>query len=167
MTKILLAFTLTFAMLFGMCSAANFATELRVVVAAGAPVLNIFVQQGKITPALRDGLILDLTNEAYRIGDMATCFSAIPNGDAQSKLKHLQCVQTLDSAPETKKLLSDFGANTTVANIAADVEAIIQGAIIFYGGQARASARRGGAPLPTTEAELRARVKTLKAHLGQ
>src|SRR6266404_7459588 len=159
-TKASLVFLLTGSLLLTACSQ-NFATSLRLVVAAGAPVLNILVQQGKISPALKDGLIADLTQEGFRVGDMAKCFNAIPSGDAQSKLKHLQCVQTLEQAPETRKLLKDFGANPAVQNIADDVDAILQAALIFYGGPPTATTRVSGRTAagigvaqPVTEKEL-------------
>jgi hypothetical protein len=152
------------------CGAANFATSFRIVVAAGAPILSILEQQGKISPELRAGLITDLTNEGYRVGDMATCFSAIPVGDAQSKVKHLQCVQSLEQAPETRKLLTDFGSNSTVQNIADDFDAVLQAALIFYGGTTRAPGAMTtsrSADVPITEAEIKARVAKLKKDLGQ
>lgn len=166
--RIALSFALV-AVLLIQLACQSFATTLRVVVAAGAPILNILVQQGKISPTLKDGLILDLTNEGYRVGDMATCFNAIPKGDSQSKLKHLQCVQTLDQAPETRKLLADFGASPFVKNIAEDIDAIIQAGIILYGGTPRASMMGTGVALPqdVTEKAIKRRIEQLKKDLGQ
>lgn len=166
----LTAIGLTIVLVLSACGASSFATSLRIVVAAGAPILNTLEAQGKISHDLRVGLITDLTNEAGEVSNMATCFDAIPKDDAQSKPKHLQCVQTLASSATTKKLLSDFGSNNTVSMIADDFEAVLEGAIIFYGGvtknAARASRTATTAPV-VTEADIKARIAHLKKDLGQ
>lgn len=163
----LLSIALT-TILITSCGAGNFATTLRVALAAGAPVLNTLVAQGKISPALRDGLIADLSSEALAVGDMATCFDAIPSGDAQSKLKHLQCVQTLDSSAATKKLIADFSKNPNVQNIADDIESIIEAASIFYGSMnKKASVAAGGKAQTVSEADIKTRIAILKHDLGQ
>jgi hypothetical protein len=144
------------------CSAGSFATSFRVVVAAGAPVLKVLEQQGKITPALHAMLSTDLSNEATEISRMAGCFDSILKDDPQSKPKHLQCVQTLAGAPATKKLLSDFGANSTVSVIAADFDAIMEAAILFYSSSQMTAA---GSQPSVTEAEIKARVEKLKRDL--
>ena len=167
--KFLLAPALVLCLTASICTgAASFAVTLRVALAAGAPVLDLLERQGKISHETRVGLVADLSNEALRVGDMATCFDAIPKGDAQSKLKHLQCVQTLDQAPETRKLLSDFGANPTVQNIADDIQAVLDAALIFYGAPNKsASIVAGGQQQAITESEINVRVRKLKADLGQ
>ncbi len=145
----------------------GFATTLRLVVAAGAPILDVLQRQGKITPELRAGLITDLTNEGYRVGDMATCFGDIPKGDPDSKVKHLRCVQTLEQSPDTRKLLSDFGSNPAVQNIADDIDSVLQAALIFYGGSPKPSMAGAGVSGPVDEKEIKRRVEKLKKDLGQ
>lgn len=158
---------LMIAVLMVGCGATAFGTTLRLVLAAGAPALDLLERQGKITSAQRLGLIKDISDEAINVADMVTCFDAIPKGDAQSKLKHLQCVQTLSTASNVIIARGHFSASPEVQMIADDIASIIQGAIIFYGGGTNAPASAGSAPMVVTEKELNERVKRLKAHLGQ
>lgn len=146
------------------CGASNFATTLRLVVAAGAPILDMLQRQGKISPELRAGLITDLSNETLPISAMSGCFDGILKDDPQSKVKHLQCVQALERAPETRKLISDFKSNSAVSQIADDFDSVLEAAIIFYGGAGNVMRDAGPA---MTEADVQARIKKLKADLGQ
>lgn len=166
-SRLLLAPALTLSLVLAGCGASSFATTFRVVIAAGAPILDVLERQGKISHSLRIGLIADLTSEAGDVSTMASCFDTIPQGDAQSKVKHLQCIQTLEQSADTKKLLSDFGSNSAVSQIAADFDSVLQAAIIFYGGGPKSPSLAGGQAQTVTESEIKARVDRLKKDLGQ
>ena len=153
--------------LLAACGVQQFATTFRVVVAAGAPILTRLEQQGKITHDLHVILSSDLTAEATQISAMAGCFDGILKDDPQSRPKHLQCVQTLASSPATKKLLSDFGGNGQVSVIADDFDAILQAAILYYGGNGQMPSVAGATRPSITEEDVKARVKKLKVDLGQ
>lgn len=167
MKRIIIATALAVVLIAQTACGENFSTSLRLVVAAGAPVLSLLVQQGKLSQATKEGLVADLTNEGFKVGDMTTCFSGIAANDPQSKLKHLQCVQTLEQSAATKKLLKDFSAVPAVQNIADDFDAILQAALIFYGGSPKPGARRGITPPTVTKEEISRRINRLKADLGQ
>lgn len=140
--------------------AVQFATELRVVLAAGAPVFSVLVQQGKISDSFRLKLVTDLNEEAGNVQQLGTCLDA-----AVAKSDKLQCIQTFEG--QTRPVLErNFKTNQTVSFIADDVEAVIQAAIIFYGGRP-AHAVRGVTPALVTERDIKARIETLKRDLGQ
>jgi hypothetical protein len=157
MKRILIAPALALAIAF--CSVANFAVQFRTVVAAGAPILTIFVQQGKITEAFKEKLLVDLNDEAGYIGTLGTCLD-----NAKEKPAKLSCIQTFEAS--TRPVLKrNFETNQTVSFIADDIEAIIQAATIFYGGHPSGVTAESAEQI--TEKEIKARVEKLKHDLGQ
>lgn len=167
MTNLFLSLSLITVMLLSWCAnASSFATNLRIVVAAGAPVLGLLVQQGKISPELKNLLTTDLNTEAGYVSVLGNCFDSIPKGATDSKVRHLRCVQTFES--QTRPLLqSHFKVNQTVSFIADDIEAVIQGAIIYYGGLPTGEGVTAGALTPVSEKEINRRIERLKKDLGQ
>lgn len=159
--------TLAIALIIAIaCGAVNFVTNLRLGIAAGAPVFGLLVQQGKITPELKNLLTTDLNTEAGYVSVLGNCFDAIPKGASDSKVRHLRCVQTFES--QTRPLLqSHFKVNQTVSFIADDIEAVIQGAIIYYGGLPTGEGVTAGALTPVSEKEINRRIERLKKDLGQ
>lgn len=145
------------------CGASSFATQFRTILAAGAPVLTILVQQGKITEAFRFKLVTDLDLGASHVGEFGDCLEG-----ATDKVGKLRCTKTLEG--QVRPILErNFKTNETVRFIADDIEAIIDAAIIFYGGES-SRVRRGGrstSQAPPTEKEIKLLVERLKKDLGQ
>lgn len=171
--KPILILVLSFQLIFGAVfykscdgsKALNFATTLRVVIAAGAPILTQFVQQGKISEDFKGRLVTDLNEEATHVTQLGSCFDAVPEDGTKNakKAAKLQCVQTFQQQTRTV-LARNFRLNPTVSNIADDIDAVIQAAIIFYGGVVP-GVHPGAKPID--EDEIKARIEKLKHSLGQ
>lgn len=156
-----LAIVLCIAMFLTACGASSFATQLRVVLAAGAPILTVLVQQGKISESFRLKLVTDLNEEAGYVSILGTCFDSA--GD--SKPEKLKCVQSFEQ--KTRPVLErNFQTNQTVRFIADDIEAVIQAAIMFYGGTPTGISVEASTA-DVTEKDIKARIAKLKKDLGQ
>jgi hypothetical protein len=157
--RFLIAPVLVVALTLAACGAQGFARSLRVVLTASAPALTRLVTRGAISESFRLQLVADLNTEAGYVQQMANCFDAAPKGDKAAKL---QCVLTLET--QTRPLLArNFRTNDKVNMIADDIEAVIQIAIIFYGG---GSGRAESAQV-VTEDDIKAKIRQLKVSLGQ
>ncbi len=149
------------AILSQACGAQSFAKSLRIVLAGSAPALSRLVAHGTITESFRLQLVADLNEEAGYVQELANCLDA-----ATDKPAKLVCVQTLET--QTRPVLErHFRQNDNVSMIADDIEAVIQVAIIFYGGGALRGVKAGGAERVVTEADIKARIEILKKDLGQ
>lgn len=155
-----LALTLVLSLVLTACGASSFATQLRVVLAAGAPVLTVLSQQGKITESFRLKLVTDLNEEAGYVSILGACFDSA--GD--SKPGKLRCVETFDRS--TRPVLErNFRTNEKVRFIADDVESIISAALIFYGGTPVGV--QGQGVQNVSEKDIKAMISKLKKDLGQ
>lgn len=150
------------ALLLTACGAFEFASKFRIIVAAGAPVLTVFVQQGKISETFRLKLVGDLNEEAGNISVLGTCLDG-----ATDKPAKLQCVQSFQRS--TRPVLErNFKTNQTVRFIADDIDAVIEAAIIYYGGvSTNSSIRTASVKTPVTAETIKQRIEKLKQDLGQ
>lgn len=159
--RTVLASILALSLFLTACGASSFANQLRVVLSAGAPVLTVLVQQYKITESFRLKLVTDLNEEAEYVSTLGTCL----DGAADSKPAKFKCIQVFEG--QTRPVLErNFKTNQTVRFIADDIEAVIQAAILFYGGTP-SGIQRDATTGDVTEKEIKVRIEKLKKDLEQ
>ena len=143
------------------CGVGNFGQQLRLILAAGGPL----VESLPLSTGIKSGLITDFTDMGNGAATLGDCLSS-----ATDKPAKLVCVSTFDMSVETVIARGHFGeANSPkLQRIETLIQGIIASAKIYYGGTPKTSADARVATIrtePVTEASLKAQIEALKREM--
>lgn len=147
--KLFLPLILVFAILSQACGSQNFATDLRLVLAASGPLIESLNLGAKRGAVIAD--FTDLANGAATLADdLKVCQNAKPC--------ELTAVEKFDGTFEVVINRGHFGLSPKLQVVEGVVRGIISSAKIYFGGATNARM----ASKPVTEKSIKAQVEALK-----
>lgn len=139
------------AVLFVQACGNNFATELRIILAASGPL----IQSLPLPAAVKNGLITDFTD----LASGAATFSDDLRACAASKPCKLGAVEKYEAVFERVIARGRFGTSPKLQTIEGIARGIIASAKIYYGGR---TASMAGTTQTVTEADMKAQMASLR-----